>query len=250
MAAAKAAVLNIIVSVADLDKDWDELFASFWNSWESPFQAALILTLPGIEARATDQVWLKAEDPIRKSRGLSPIIGGISYTYIRDKSALGQRNIDHQLPVSGFDPGSEQQELSRAFHSQLWDWHTQLMQGDHIYVGALWVRPECRRSGAAHLILNQLYAAADQLGTDIYAEVTIMSTPLFLKRGFRVISYPTMVFHKDEPSVNWLHLTHQLQSQPVSIVWRAKGGVHREGETALPWEKEPEVGERLKEIAI
>ncbi|KAI0102109.1 hypothetical protein GGR51DRAFT_562780 [Nemania sp. FL0031] len=68
------------VTLADLDKDWECLFSTYWDSWKTPLQAVGQLTLVGIgttKARSNPaQKWVKIEDPERERRGPDPIIRG------------------------------------------------------------------------------------------------------------------------------------------------------------------------------
>ncbi|KAI0006991.1 hypothetical protein F4779DRAFT_594148, partial [Xylariaceae sp. FL0662B] len=56
-----------------------------------------------------------------------------------------------------------------------------------------------------------------------------------LRYGFVVIEHPTMVFQRDTPTSEWIELVRSVQSQPISIMWRPKGGDYAEGKTTLPW---------------
>ncbi|RYP73133.1 hypothetical protein DL771_003769 [Monosporascus sp. 5C6A] len=258
---------NLVVSDVNFDTDWDDLFSAYWTSWKTPLQAVGQLTFPGIgkggheeatgfattkqeylaAARANpDQHWLKVEDLSRKSQGLSCIVGGGVWMHHRDnpfRSCSQGHPTDEEwlqrLPGNGFEPGSERDGLAREFYSQMWSWRQRLMTSAHAYGQGLWVIPEYRHLGAAAALMDSWTSTVDGLGLESYLEGTSMSTPLYLNYGFIVISHPTMVFRRKNPSPDWVSLVRDMQAHPISIMWRPKGGVYVEGETVLPWQGKP-----------
>lgn len=83
--------------------------------------------------------------------------------------------------------------------------------------------------------MDHWMATIDDLGLESYLEGTFMSTPIYLKHGFIVVAHPTMLFQRENPSPSWEKLVRDMQAHPISIMWRPKGGVYREGKTILPW---------------
>ncbi|KAI1307413.1 hypothetical protein F5Y03DRAFT_352171 [Xylaria venustula] len=264
---------NYIISVADLDKDWNGLFAAYWDSWKKPLQATGQLTFVGIgqggriEAEAfsqtkaeylanakanPDQTWVKAEDPERKSQGLShQIVGGGVFTMHRENPFRAARGRQPQiakpadagdeikLPGPDFEAGTERHKLRRELYTQMWSWRPKMMATAHADGQGIWVLPEYRQQGAAEALMEFWMASVDSLGVEAYLEASSLAASLYLKYGFVVIKYPTLTFHSEEPSAEWLDLVHDMQSHPISIMWRPKGGKYVEGKTVLPWLGKP-----------
>ncbi|KAF3067452.1 putative gnat family protein [Daldinia childiae] len=256
---------NFVVSPVDYDKDWDDLFTTYWDSWKEPLQAVGQLTFSGIgvggpqEAEAfaatkqaylaaalanPNQHWVKIEDPSRVSRGLCPIIGGGGWTEYQENPFRAHSEVANQgcnrLLGPGFEAGSERYHLSAELYMQLWSWRPRMMKTAHVYGQALWVIPEYRHLSATACGMDYWIRRIDELGVESYLEGSSLSTSLYLKHGFIIIGYPTMVFHhKDKPSADWTKLVHDIQAHPVSVMWRPKGGVYKEGETVLPWQGKP-----------
>lgn len=139
---------RLVVSNVDLDKDWDELFATYWNSWKHPLQAVGQLTFAGIgeggereansfaqnkeeylaAARASPtQIWLKVEDMTRRLQGHPAIVGGGAFTQCITPPFPGQgqpRESDIQLPGPSYPSGSERHGLVQELYSQMWSWRS------------------------------------------------------------------------------------------------------------------------------
>jgi hypothetical protein len=79
----------------------------------------------------------------------------------------------------------------------------------------------------------------DKLGLETFLEGTSLSTPGLLGVGFIVITWTNMVFRRENPSAHWKRLVHNIQSHPISILWRPRLGRYIEGETILPWTGKP-----------
>ncbi|KAI1453655.1 hypothetical protein F4805DRAFT_442650 [Annulohypoxylon moriforme] len=257
---------RFVVSAVDFKKDWDELFSTYWDSWKKPLQAAGQLTFAGIgiggleeevSFAATkkeylaaalanpDQYWVKIEDIDCDNQDTHRIIGGGAWTHVRQESDQHAKHpMDvgegtHWLPGPGFEPSSERYELSRQLYRQMWGWRPRMMGRAHMYGQALWILPEYRNSGAAAQVLDNFVGLIDKLGLEGYLEGSSMSTSLYLKYGFVAIKYPILIFHNDNPSPDWIRLVHDIQSHPISIMWRPKGGNYVEGKTILPWLGKP-----------
>lgn len=56
-----------------------------------------------------------------------------------------------------------------------------------------------------------------------------MSVSLYQQHGFRVLQRLNMVFHRNNPTQDWLDLVQDMQAHPVTIMWRPKGGVLERG---------------------
>ncbi|PHH90387.1 hypothetical protein CDD83_3837 [Cordyceps sp. RAO-2017] len=242
---------GLAVSDVDLERDWDELFATYWASWKSPLQAAGELTFSNLgrggpeeaasfeaakstylaAARADpDQHWIKVEDPG------GGIVGGGCWTLCRH----GARLALVQRPACGFETGSERDTLCRELYAQMRSRHLELMQDrTHAYGHGIWVLPDYRRGGAAAAVMNHWIEAVDKLGLEAYLESTAMSTALYLKSGFAIVEHPTMLFRRADPSQDWRRLVRQLQAQPIGIMWRPQRGGYAEGQTVLPWKGKP-----------
>ncbi|KAI0169963.1 hypothetical protein GGR52DRAFT_552377 [Hypoxylon sp. FL1284] len=255
---------NFVISDANLERDWDDLFATYWNSWKTPLQASGELTFVGIGTGGTeedasfavtrqhylatalanpDQHWIKIEARNCDGHGPRRIIGGLAWMHVRDthwSSAQREPDLDRLgLPGPGFDPGSERDGLSREFYAQMWRWRRRIMTTAHAYGQALWVLPEYRRTGAAMQLMDYWTHKIDELGLEAYLEGSFMGIPLYLKQGFVLVEHLTMVFHHDKPSPDWIRLVRDLQSRPVSIMWRPIDGKYAEGRTVLPWLGKP-----------
>lgn len=146
---------RFIVSNVDMDKDWDELFATYWDSWKQPLQAVGQLTFVGIgeggqqeadsfaknkeaylaAARANpSQMWRKVEDVTLQQQGLPAIVGGGAFTQCRSLATSGQdqhQDSEIKLPGPNYPPGSERHGLVQEFYSQMWGWRAKWMQKPH-----------------------------------------------------------------------------------------------------------------------
>lgn len=134
---------SLKVYPVDLERDWDSLFKTFWESWSVPRQAAMVATFPNIgqggpkeiesfEAKKAQyltaaktspgQIWLKLVDEGKSS---SPIVGGICVTHWKDwQQTRHMPDKAHE----GFEPGSQLQKISEQFYGQLHDWHGEIMK--------------------------------------------------------------------------------------------------------------------------
>lgn len=146
---------NLIVSRVDFENDWDDLFATYWDSWKTPLQAVGQLTFAGLGGGSQEeaasfaqtkreylaaakanphQVWLKVEDPSREHEGLPRIVGGGAYTLHAENPFAAedqQLNTEIRLPGPNYRPGSERYGLVQEFYSQMWSWRPKLMQRPH-----------------------------------------------------------------------------------------------------------------------
>ena len=75
----------------------------------------------------------------------------------------------------------------------------------------------------------------DALGLETCLEGTPIATPLYEEWGFVKIAYVHMHFERTKPSEEWKQLVHEMQSQPICIMWRPVGGLYTEGKTVIPW---------------
>lgn len=79
----------------------------------------------------------------------------------------------------------------------------------------------------------------DSLGIEAYLEASSLGSGLYLQYGFVVVEHPTLIFHSENPSTDWLGLVRDIQSHPIAIMWRPKGGKYVEGRTIIPWLGKP-----------
>ncbi|SPQ21217.1 5484286f-38bf-46be-85b9-cb144f630e3b [Thermothielavioides terrestris] len=250
------------------DKEWDELFKTYWDAWKDPPQVTGLLTFPWLgeggpreaaayeaakrgyqaEARANpNQHWIKIED--RALPGPHRIVGGGAYTtfpdgafpdYAKTVAAPAQdeedRLPDISLPGLGYPAGSERDSLMRQLYAQI----TFPFHGH-----ALWIMPAYRHLGAGAALLDFWLADVDRLGLESYLEGSVVATSLYLEKGFVLLERPVMVFRyfpknkSDAPSAEWPHLVRRLHAEPIAIMWRPAGGVYEEGKTVLPWVGKP-----------
>lgn len=147
---------TLIVSEVNFDKDWDDLFLTYWESWKQPFQAVGRLTFAGIgeggqvetdsfnqtkraylmAARASpNQIWRKVEDPCRRQRGLPTIVGGGAFTQFTGNPFTTTREKSEtsgaELPGAHYKSGSERHCLVQEFYRRMWSWRPRLMQRPH-----------------------------------------------------------------------------------------------------------------------
>ncbi|KAI1261144.1 hypothetical protein F5Y18DRAFT_431445 [Xylariaceae sp. FL1019] len=251
------------VSLANLDTDWDDLFFTYWESWKYPLQAVGRLTFVGIgtdsEAeRASynaikqqylaaardnpDQSWLKIENPGRQTQDHSQIIGGGVWTLYRDNPFRAPNHDGLDVPIlpgPGFKAGTERDRLRKELYAQVGSWRRKHMATAHAYVQGLWVVPQYRHQGAAEAFMEFCTKKIDALGVEAYLEASSSGSGLFSQFGFEPIEIPTLIFHPDNPSPDWVNLVRDIQSHPISIMWRAQGGEYVEGKTVLPWDGRP-----------
>ncbi|PYH70988.1 uncharacterized protein BO88DRAFT_413171 [Aspergillus vadensis CBS 113365] len=245
---------NLIVSRVSLtsEGEWDELIAGYWASWLDPFQATGELTFADLgtgssaeqkafsklrkdllsQARSDpdNTVWLKCVDV-----QLKRIIGGGMYKIHR----ANPYRAGAPIPVADWFPdGSEKRALAEAMYRQLWAWRARLMTEKHFCGCALWTLPEYRSQGAAGLILERFVRHADEFQMEAYLEGSEMAVRLYEQYGFTVVSEAKICFEPPDGtsgSADWWRLVHDLQSHPVSIMWRPVGG--QQG-VKYPWEKD------------
>jgi hypothetical protein len=145
-------------SNVDLDKDWDDMFYSYWESWKDPVQITGVLTFAWLGeadkreaasyeaakkdylalARASpDTFWVKVED-CRTRR----IVAGGAWTRHRknpfQESKIQGNKQTHEngvpnitLPGLGYSEGSERHILMCEFYAQMWHWRPQMMKKPH-----------------------------------------------------------------------------------------------------------------------
>ena len=104
---------------------------------------------------------------------------------------------------------------------------------------ALWTLPEYRNRGTGSLVLKWFTERVDELRVEAYLEGTAVGTPLYEEFGFVTIEHTKFRFRRDGPSEEWMRMVRELQSRPISIMWRPINAVYEEGKTALPWEGKP-----------
>ncbi|KAI5863059.1 hypothetical protein GGS23DRAFT_568038 [Durotheca rogersii] len=254
--------------------DWDDLFATYWESWKDPLQVTGMLTFPWLgedsprekasyhaakeayleQARQNpDQCWLKIED--RSVTGRTSIVGGGAFTIVREgapKPNPSANNGDSglpeiKLPGLGYPANSERDILMRQFYLQMRSWHPRIMTDrPHLYGQALWVLPAFRHLGAAAVVMDYFTEKADALSVECFLEGSAIGTPLYLQKGFVLLERPVMVFRyfarsdKEKiPSEEWIRLVRGLHAEPIAIMWRPVRGDYDEGKTVLPWVGRP-----------
>jgi GNAT superfamily N-acetyltransferase len=99
----------------------------------------------------------------------------------------------------------------------------------------LFVLLEYRSTGVAKQLIDAGIVEADKRGLECFLEGTMFSTPGLLRVGFIVVDWTNLVFPRRDPSKDWKRLVNELQSHPISIMWRPKMGRYIEGKTVLPW---------------
>ncbi|GAB1192734.1 hypothetical protein APSETT444_001929 [Aspergillus pseudonomiae] len=246
--------MPLIVSRADLTKDWDELITTYWTAWSSPLQAVGELTFAhlgeGSQAEATalaavksslrqaaesdpNIVWLKCYD----TKSGQIVAGGMYHVHHHNPYRAGAPRME----ATWFPEGSEMRLLAEEFYAQF---AMSVLLGSLIDVSAggnaLWALPEYRSLGATELIMDEFVRHMDALGMEGYLEATEMAVALYQKYGFVAIARPRMSFSEDQRrSAQGRRLIYEIQTHPVWIMWRPAGGEYRDGETVLPWEGRP-----------
>ncbi|KAM0261126.1 hypothetical protein ACHAQJ_002388 [Trichoderma viride] len=229
---------NLKALPIDLEKDWDALFGSFWESWSNPRQAAMVATFPhigqgGPEEAASfatkkaqylaaaktspGQMWFKVVDMEKPS---FPIIGGLCVTHWKD-----EQNPKHMPDDAhnGFEPGSQIQMVSQQFYGQLHEWHHQLMQPrEHIYAQAMWMLPGYRSLRAAPLMTNVIAKLCDDNDVEAYAECVQLSKGLAERIGFEVISTVNFKLNIENPTKESQGLIDEFLSEPLYLMWRPR----------------------------
>lgn len=143
------------------NKDWDELFATYWQSWKDPLQMTGLLTFPWLGEGNTreeesyeaakqayldlarqnpDQRWVRILDNILADG--PRVVGGGAFTTHREAAFRGGHgpsgpsfNIiddDHAppditLPGLGYPVNSDRNVLMRQLYSQMWSWRPRIM---------------------------------------------------------------------------------------------------------------------------
>lgn len=79
---------------------------------------------------------------------------------------------------------------------------------------------------------------ADEKNLEAFAETTIYSTPMLLRRGFRILATADMNFPDQPDNEEWTRLVHNIQQHPLRIFWRPRQGIYNESQTWLPTTKE------------
>lgn len=149
------------VSKVDLDKDWDDLFHTYWESWKEPVQITGILTFAwlneggALEKRSYDAAkkdylalaraspnmqWIKVEDSSLVGPGVNRIVAGGAWTYHpenpfrgRHQQASGGKEdiYNLKLPGLGYPAGSGRHRLMCELYSQMLSWRPKLMARPH-----------------------------------------------------------------------------------------------------------------------
>jgi hypothetical protein len=101
---------------------------------------------------------------------------------------------------------------------------------------ALWVEPEYRTQSVGDALVTFCLQQIDEFDLEVFMETTRLSTGIALFHGFIIVGHTNMIFQAANPSPRWKRLVHDLQTNPISIVWRPVKGRYVEGETILPWE--------------
>ncbi|TGO59602.1 hypothetical protein BOTNAR_0159g00010 [Botryotinia narcissicola] len=260
------------VSYVDFDKDWDDLFFTYWESWKDPVQVTGVLTFAWLseggvlEKRSyesakkdyldlaissPDMHWIKVEDRSLIGPGVNCIVAGGAWTQHRkdpfrehQHTASDQEGIYNlKLPGLGYPVGSDRHRLMCEFYAQMLSWRPKMMARPHAHGQALWALPKYRRLGAAQLALDFFLQKTDDLGLETFLEGSSIGTPLYLRSGYVPIVKPVIVFTPPnqikKPSEDWRNIVRSLHAETISIMWRPPGGVYTEGETILPWEGKP-----------
>ena len=158
-----AAKYDFHASRVDFDKDWDDMFYTYWESWKDPVQITGVLTFSwlgeGSELEATsyaaakrdylalaraspDTYWIKVEDRNLIGPGINRIVGGGAWTHHRKnpfqdlKTQENPKNEEDSapnitLPGLGYPEGSERHRLMCQFYAQMWHWRPKMMTRPH-----------------------------------------------------------------------------------------------------------------------
>lgn len=158
-----AAKPDFHVSEIDFDKDWDDVFYTYWESWKDPVQVTGILTFAWLSegskleatsyaaakkdylalARANpDTHWIKVEDHSLVGPGVNRIVAGGAWTHHRknpfqELNNQGTTNRQENtvsnitLPGLGYPEGSERHQLMCEFYTQMWRWRPKMMARPH-----------------------------------------------------------------------------------------------------------------------
>lgn len=135
--------LHLLCTDVDLEKDWDELFQSFYTSWSDPVQPIAQLTFAHLgtnttaervafesakqdlleEARASRETlfWIKCVDD-----KTNKIVGGMCYKHEPEWPS------DHCFMPSWFEEGSEMQRLSKGCYEELLKCRKRCMKREHM----------------------------------------------------------------------------------------------------------------------
>lgn len=137
---------HFAVSPVRPSTDWDEMFATYWQSWADPLQALGELTFPHLgaataaERASFEQIkqnylakalahparihWIKCVD-LRTGA----IVGGGCYEVFFSNPYTAGKPV---FRVDGFGGSDELKELSETVYDQMLDWRTRLTSNAHI----------------------------------------------------------------------------------------------------------------------
>ncbi|CAG8978462.1 hypothetical protein HYALB_00012844 [Hymenoscyphus albidus] len=248
----KAQKNGLKVEYIKIPNDINEYATAYWSSWANPVQATGKLTFPHLGENTPTELealeafkrelhktlhgdendhWVKVVDPEEKK-----IVAGARWLIYPENPYRGP----YKKPqVTQFAEGSERRELAESMYEQLLVHRPRMMPISHACGLALWILPEHRDRGIGDLILEFFVGLVDEKGLESYLEGTIMGTKLYQRWGFVTMSQVRLSFEKEDPSQEWKEIASELESEPVNIMWRPRGGVYKGGKTVIPWEGEP-----------
>ena len=134
------------VSPVDLSNDWDEYFATCWDSWSHPLQGVGELTFAHIGTgtvaeeesfKVVKQYYLNAamsnQEQSHRLKCVETqsgaIVGGFTYeVYTSNPYKAGKP----KFTAHGFESGSDLAKMSEEMYSQMLNWRTRLMSHAHI----------------------------------------------------------------------------------------------------------------------
>ncbi|KAH5466269.1 hypothetical protein HBI55_245870 [Parastagonospora nodorum] len=199
---------SFTVSKVDLEKDWNELMSIFWTSWKTPLQASGELTFPYLGSDTPEEA----------------VAYGITSAGLLSEA---KQNVDNILWYKATENLTNKIVGGLCLKVER-KWPNSDGQ-------CLFVLLEYRSTGVAKQLIDSGIIEADSLGLEVFLEGTTFSTPGLLRVGFIVIGWVNLVFARRNPSKDWTRLVNELQSHPISIMWRPRLGRYIEGETLLPW---------------
>lgn len=245
-----------LVRVVDLDRDWNELFGSWWKAWSIPRQAPMVATFPHIgegndkevaafalkkaqylasAKTSPGQMWFKLID---KEQSPPPIVGGCCFTHWKDEN--DPKNMPDK-PYYGFAPGSQLRMMCEQLYGQLDSWHRRAMQGrEHVcrFLSlslvfllsdmwkidghAMWILPEYRNLHAAPLMTDMYEQVIDELDVEAYTECVELSVGTLKRAGSVVLNVVNFPMQIENPSEESQELMDDFLSEPIYLMWRPR----------------------------
>lgn len=99
------------------------------------------------------------------------------------------------------------------------------------------VYPQFQRRGIGRLLMEWGLAKIDSLGLESFIEATGMGMGLYAEYGYRPVKVVDVDVQREDSSEEWKKMSAQLMPVGYTAMWRPNGGIWRDGEPQMTWDK-------------